>query len=105
MVEIVDFNLVNNFALENELPFYITGFTRETCESYIPPPGYIIVSCDYAGSVLVGGSILGGGGMSKIRLGKEDVVNTRTLLMVGGLALIAVVGIGAVVMRGRGKRK
>lgn len=105
MTDIVDFKLVNNFALENELPFYITGFIRENCENYIPPSGYIIVSCEYVGSTLIGGSILGTSNLSKIRLGREDIVNSRFLSTIGGLLLIALIGIGALFMHGRRKKK
>lgn len=95
MVEVSDFHFVDNFALENELPYYITGFINQKCETYVPPPGYIIVSCIPIESTLIGGMVKG---TYKIRLGQESFVNSRNLTLIFGGIIIIVLGIAAVIV-------
>ena len=105
MTEISDFGFVLNYALYNELPMYVTGYIDQPCNEYVPPQGYVIVSCDYAGNMVIGGSSRTS--LSKIRLGREDVAGTQNLLIIGGIALVVLIGIGTLFVssRSKGNRK
>jgi hypothetical protein len=103
MVEVSDFGFVLNYALYNELPTSITGYIDAGCGDYMPPPGYAIASCEPAGMIMIGGSTQYN--LSKIHLIKADVANSQTMVIVGGVVLIAVVGIALFIMSKHGSRK
>ena len=103
MVEVSDFGFVLNYALYNELPASATGYIDVGCENYMPPPGYAIESCEPAGMIMLGGNTRHD--LFKIRLIQADMANSQTMILVGGIAFISVVGIALYIMSKRGAQK
>jgi hypothetical protein len=103
MVEISDFGFISNYALYNELPTSITGYISDGCGDYMPPPGYAIAWCEPAGMIMLGGATRYD--LLKIHLIKADIANSQTMVIVGGVALIATIGIILYVASKRSKRK
>ncbi len=104
MVEIKDFGFVLDFALYNELPYYVTGYITGGCENYTPPAGYTIMSCDPMKSgVVIGGTPMSG--LYIIKLGRTDIVGGQSTMLYVGIGLAAVIGIGALYLYLREKPK
>ena len=102
MVEVSDFNLVLNAALENQLPYSVQGYIQSDCDSYVPPEGYVVTNCDYVGAKVVGGNSYQS--LYLITVQEQSMVATQTYVMVGGLALVALVALGALYAKGATER-
>jgi len=91
MVDISNFGFIDDYALESELPFSVVGYIAGDCSNYVPPPGYVVTSCfTYAGNMIIGGTAHSN--VSKIEVKLQSESSSGTMIVVAGLAIIAVVG-------------
>lgn len=105
MVDVSDFGLVGGVAIEEELPYSVVGYIQGDCNSYVPPAGYVVTSCDTVGYPLdVGGKTYPN--LSKISISEIGMANTRTFLFIGGGILVLALGVGALWAKSNaGKKK
>jgi hypothetical protein len=92
MVGISDFKFIDDYALESQLPYSVVGYIVGDCDNYVPPPGYVVTSCfNYAGNMIIGGNVHNN--VSKIKVELQSESSSGAMIVVVGLAIVAVVGL------------
>ena len=102
MVDIQDFGFIMDYALYDELPYAATGYIDGDCETYTPPPGYAVISCEAMGAMVIGGSSRSN--LKKIRVALPGIANTQTGLVIGGAIALFVIGSVVLYLHGKSKK-
>jgi hypothetical protein len=101
MAELEDFNFIANYAIENQLPYSITGYIDKPCDSYSPPSGYAVTKCLFVGDMSIGG--IKKFKVSQITAQEIGLMNTNLIWL--GVGVVVLAGVSLFALLGGKKEK